>query len=173
MKQWYVVQVYAGYEELVKADLLKRAQEKNLTDFFGGVLVPSARVKHLFGAEREFQDHQLFPGYILVEMELDRQAMRLVETTPRVVRFLGGTTPMPLPQHEVDRVMAQVSGDVEVALTAHDFEVGKHVEIMQGAFKGFSGVIDSVDEEAQRITVMVSIFGRMTPVDLNFDEVKQ
>lgn len=172
MKQWYVIQVYAGYEEVVKASLLKRAEELELQELFGEVLVPSAKVKQFFSADEVEEDQQLFPGYVLLEMEMVPEAFRLVSTLPRVIRFLGGADPMPLSRREIDRVMAQMRGEVKLAVEKCHFEVGKEIEIIGGAFAGFVGIIESIDEDAEKLTIMLSIFGRMTPVELSFDQVK-
>jgi transcriptional antiterminator NusG len=173
MKRWYVIQVYAGYEEGVRADLSKRIQEEGMQESFGQVLVPSAAMKHFFDAGSA-KDEQLFPGYVLVEMELGAPGvMRLVTSAPRVLRFLGGKDPVPLSQKEIDRIISQVKGEVAVAKEKSDFVVGKEVDIADGPFAGFVGIIDRIDEESERLTVMVSIFGRMTPVELGFNQVKQ
>jgi transcriptional antiterminator NusG len=173
MKRWYVVQVYAGYEESVKADLLKRIEEKSLQDRFGEILVPSAKLKQLFEVA-DFKDQQLFPGYILVEMEVAPETVRLVTSCSRVLRFLGGQhEPVPLTQKEIDRVISQIKGEISVATEKNEFVVGSEIEINEGPFAGFVGIIDKVDKENERLTVMVSIFGRMTPVELGFDHVKR
>jgi transcriptional antiterminator NusG len=173
MKRWYVVQVYAGYEEAVKADLLKRIEEKSLQDRFGDILVPSAKLKQLFEVV-DFKDQQLFPGYILVEMEVAPETVRLVTSSSRVIRFLGGQhEPVPLTQKEIDRIISQIKGEISVATEKNDFVIGSEVEIKEGPFAGFVGIIDRVDSENERLTVMVSIFGRMTPVELGFDQIKR
>lgn len=173
MKRWYVVQVYAGYEETVKADLLKRIEEKGLQDRFGDILVPSAKLKQLFEVV-DFKDQQLFPGYILVEMEVAPETVRLVTFCSRVLRFLGGQhEPVPLTQKEIDRVISQIKGEISVATEKNEFVIGSEIEISEGPFAGFVGIIDRVDKENERLTVMVSIFGRMTPVELGFDQVKR
>lgn len=172
MKRWYVVQVYPGYENIVKADLAKRIEEQNLQDNFGEILIPSAKMKQFFDTGDAMKDQQLFPGYMLIEMQAIPPAIRLVASTPRITRFLGGKEPSPLSQKEVDRVLAQTRGEVVVSGEKHGFEVGKEVEIKEGPFAGFSGIIDTVNEEGEKLTVMVSIFGRMTPVELGFDQIK-
>lgn len=172
MKRWYVVQVFAGYEDLIRADLLKCIQEQGVEDKFGDVLIPSARLRQFFNMQEE-KDEQLFPGYMLVEMDASPEAVRLVATRPRVIRFLGGKDPVPLSQKEIDRVLAQVKGDVVVAPKRADIIVGGEVTIKEGPFEGFVGIVEKVDEENEKLTVMVSIFGRMTPVELKFDQVKQ
>jgi len=173
MKKWYVVQVLAGYETIIRADLLKRIEEKNLQALFGEILIPSAKTKHFFEASDDIKDQHLFPGYMLVEMEAVPEAIRLVSTTPRVSRFLGGREPVALSEKEMTRVVAQMKGEVVVSAEKHPFEVGREVEIKEGPFAGFMGIIDSIQDENEKLTVMVSIFGRMTPVELNFDQVKR
>lgn len=173
MKQWYVIQAHVGGEEVVRADLKKRIEEMELAEYFGEILVPSAKVRQFFGEDAEAeQDQQLFPGYVLVEMDAVPEAVRLVMKTPRVVRFLGGANPVPLSPREIDRILAQMRGEVTVSVEKGQFEIGKEVEIREGAFAGFVGIVDAIDEENEKLTVMVSIFGRMTPVELGFDQVK-
>ena len=173
MKRWYVVQVYAGYEEHVKTDILKCTEESDLRDFFGQVLVPSAKMKQFFEAGDDPHDQQLFPGYLLIEMEAVPEAIRLVTKRPRVMRFLGGKDPMPLSSQEVERMQAQIRGEVAVSVKKHTLEIGKEIEIKEGPFAGFVGIVDKVDEENERLTVMVSIFGRMTPVEIGFTQIKK
>ncbi len=172
MKRWYVAQVYAGYEESAKADIQKRIEERELLDLFGEVLVPSAKLKNFFDTEQA-QDQQLFPGYILVEMDAQPEAIRLVASTPRVLRFLGGREPIPLAKREIERIISQIKGEIVVSSKKSDFAVGSEVEIKDGAFSGFVGMIDKIDEDSEKLTVMVSIFGRMTPVELGFDQIKR
>lgn len=172
MKRWYVVQVYAGYEESVKEDVERSIQEKDLQESFGQVLVPSAKMKQFFDAT-ETKDEQLFPGYILVEMEVMPETIRLVTQSPRALRFLGGKDPIPLSKKEVDKVIAQVKGDVVITSDKRGFLAGGEVDIQEGPFAGFVGIIEKVDDENEKLTVMVSIFGRMTPVELGFNQVKR
>lgn len=172
MKRWYVVHVYAGYEEAVRADILSSAKKKGLEEYFGDVLVPSTKMKQFFSAE-DAKDQQLFPGYVLVEMEMLPETKRLVDLLPRVVRFLGGEEPVPLSSREIDRIVSQVKGEIVVASDDSDFTVGREVEIKDGPFAGFVGIIDAVNKDVEKLTVMVSIFGRMTPVELRFDQIKR
>ncbi len=172
MKRWYVIQVYAGYEDAIKADLTKRIQEGDFGELVGQILIPSAKLKGFFNAA-EAKDEQLFPGYMLVEMQAVPEVMRLITSHPRVLRFLGGKDPVPLSQKEVDRVLSQVKGEVAVvAAEKGEFVVGSEVDIKEGPFSGFVGIVEKVDEDNERLTVMVSIFGRMTPVELSFNQVK-
>ena len=172
MKRWYVAQVYAGYEESVKADLERRIPEEGLQEYFGEILIPSAKMKRFFGVE-ESQDEQLFPGYMLIEVEIIPETMSIVLSSPRLIRFLGGKEPISLSKKEVDRILLQIKGEVVVTPKESGFVVGGEIDICDGAFAGFVGVIDKVDDENERLTVMVSIFGRMTPVELSFNQVKQ
>jgi len=172
MKRWYVVQVFAGYEERAKADIERHVQEKSLQDLVGQVLVPSAKLKQLFMPD-DHKDQQLFPGYILVEAEMCPEVMRLISSTPRVLKFLGGKEPVALSRKEVERVISQMQGEIEIATEKSDFVVGSEVEIKEGPFAGFVGIIDKVDDESEKLTVMVSIFGRMTPVELGFHQVSR
>lgn len=171
MKRWYVLQVYAGYEDIVQADILRRVKEVGLQDLLGQILVPSAKVARRFD-QTEDADQHLFPGYMLIELEAVPEMIRLVSAAPRVNKFLGGKDPAPLSQKEVDRVLAQVRGEVVVSAKKSSFEAGREIEITEGPFSGFVGIIEGVDEGSERLTVMVSIFGRMTPVELGFDQVK-
>ncbi len=172
MKRWYVVQVYTGFEEVVKVDLEKRIQEEDVQDQFGEVLVPSGEVAPLFSGEEVEKKEKIFPGYILVQMEMTGDTYRLVSLTPRVARFLGGEKPVPLSNKEVERIFAQISGELPVVSEKLPFAVGNEVHIANGPFTGFVGIIEKMDEERERLTVMVSIFGRLTPVELGFDQVK-
>jgi len=172
MKRWYVVHVYAGYEDAVCADILGSVKKKGLEEYVGQVLVPSAKMKQLFSAE-DSKDQQLFPGYVLVEMEMLPETKRLIESLPRVVRFLGGEEAVPLSSREIDRIISQIKGEIVVASDDSDFTIGSEVEIEDGPFAGFVGIVDAVHKEAEKLTVMVSIFGRMTPVELRFDQIKR
>ena len=171
MKRWYVVQVYAGFEEAVKSDLTKRIQDEGLEEFFGQILIPSARLKQMFEAE-ETKDSQLFPGYVLIEMEAGPATIRAVTSSSRVIKFLGGKEPIAISQKEIDRIVGQIKGEVSVAAKKSEFTAGSEVDITDGPFAGFVGIIEKIDDENERVTVMVSIFGRMTPVELGFNQIK-
>lgn len=171
MKRWYVVQVYAGFEEALKSDLTKRIGDEGLQDLFGQILVPSARLKQMFDAE-EVKDAQLFPGYVLVEMEAVPATIRAVTSSSRVIKFLGGKEPIAISQKEIDRIIGQMKGEVAVAAKKSEFIAGSEVDITDGPFAGFVGIIEKIDDENERVTVMVSIFGRMTPVELGFNQIK-
>jgi len=172
MKRWYVVQVYAGYEQAAKLDIEKRIQAEEMQDFFGEILIPSAKSKPMFATD-DSADQQLFPGYILVEMEMTPESLRVVTASIRVLRFLGGKNPEPISQKEIDRIISQVKGEVVVETAQETFVLGSEVDIIEGPFAGFVGIIDSVDYNNEKLTIMVSIFGRMTPVELGFHQIKR
>lgn len=172
MKRWYVIQVYAGYEEQVRSDLSMRIKQEGLENLFGDILVPSAKLKEFFSAT-EAKDERLFPGYVLVEMESTPEAIRFVTSSPKVLKFLGGKEPVALSKKEIDRIISSMKGEVVVSSTKPEFVEGGEIEITGGPFAGFVGIVDKVDKEAEKLTVMVSIFGRLTPVELSFDQVKR
>lgn len=172
MKRWYVAQVYAGYEEAVKNDLEKQIDKAGKRDLFGEILVPSAKMKSFF-QEQDAADQQLFPGYVLIEMEDQPEALQLVGSSFRVLKFLGGKTPVPLSKKEIDRILLQMKGEVVVTKEKTEFTIGQEVEIQDGPFAGFVGIVEKIDEDSEKLTVMVSIFGRMTPVELGFNQVKR
>lgn len=172
MKRWYVVQVYAGYEQAAKIDIEKRIQAEEMQDYFGEILVPSAKSKPMFVTD-DSADQQLFPGYILAEMEMTPESLRVVTASIRVLRFLGGKNPEPISQKEIDRIVSQVKGETVVDIKREEFVLSSEVDIVEGPFAGFVGIIDSVDYNNEKLTVMVSIFGRMTPVELGFHQIKR
>ena len=144
-----------------------------MQELFGEVLIPAAKIKYFF-EEADQKDQQLFPGYLIIEMEMVPESMRAVTASPRALRFLGGLEPVPLSKKEIDRIISQIKGEVEVVKKRDDFiAVGSEVEIKDGPFAGFVGVVEKVDHENEKLTVMVSIFGRMTPVELGFHQIEQ
>ena len=170
-KRWYVLQVYTGYEDVVRADLVKRIAEEEAQELFGDVVVPSGEVVDKFATD-EPRKEKIFPGYLLIQMIMNGVSLRLVNQTPRISRFLGGKDPVPLTEAEVERIFTQMSGRLSLSAERESFAVGAEVHITGGPFVGFVGIIESIDEEHERVTVMVSIFGRMTPVELNFRQIK-
>ncbi|MGA9530883.1 MAG: transcription termination/antitermination protein NusG [Candidatus Babeliales bacterium] len=170
--KWYVVQVSSGCEEKVKEDLEKRIPLSEFAPYVGSLLIPSMKMKKFFSGE-EVQDEQLFPGYILVEMELVPGLVKEILSSPRAIRFLGGEQPVSLSQQEVKRIVSQMSGEVVVVKQDTVFSVGSEVLIKEGPFKNFVGIVDRIDNEHERATIMVSIFGRMTPVELGFHQIKR
>lgn len=175
MKRWYVVQVYTGSENLVRSDILKRIEEEGLEELFGEIVVPTSKIMDKFAMTGEADDsrEKIFPGYLLIQMEMTGDSNRLVTQAPRVSRFLGGISPMALSDKEVERIFSQISGQCAIESSIESFSAGSEIHISSGPFAGFVGIVDSVDEEHERVRVMVSIFGRMTPIELGFDQIKQ
>lgn len=171
MKRWYVVQVYTGFEDVVKLDLENRIIEEGLEDLFGEILIPQGQIMSLF--EEDDKREKIFPGYLIIQLEMTGESYKLVASNPRVTRFLGGKEPVPISAKEVERIFAQMSGELPVARESLTFSEGGEVNIASGPFSGFVGVVEKVDEEKEKLTVMVSIFGRLTPVELGFDQVKK
>jgi transcriptional antiterminator NusG len=171
-KKWYVVHTYSGYEEKVKHSIEKNAEQKNLKDKIGRILIPQEKVIELRGGKKREGTRKFYPGYILIEMELDDDTWRLVNSTPRVTGFVGGEHPQPIDQEEVDVIVQQLERGAPPPVMAK-FSVGDNVRITDGAFSNFNGYIDEVDEDHNRLKVMVTIFGRQTPVELNFMQVEK
>ena len=172
MKRWYVVQVYTGFEDVVKKDLEKRFVEQGFEEMFGEILIPTSEVIS-FLSDQDPRKEKIFPGYLLIQMEMTGETYQLVLSAPRVSRFLGGERPSALSNKEVERIFAQVSGELAITKEKIPFAVGNEVHVASGPFAGFVGIVDKVDEDRERLTVMVSIFGRLTPVELGFDQVKK
>ncbi|MFH1644299.1 MAG: transcription termination/antitermination protein NusG [bacterium] len=172
MKRWYVVQVFTGFEDVVKKDLEKRIEEEGIQDLITEVLIPTGELVSFFQSA-ESKKEKIFPGYLLVHMEMAPESFRVVTSTPRVSRFLGGKDPVAISDKEVERIFSQIEGKISLGGEESPFVEGAEVHVSSGPFSGFVGIIDKVDEERERLTVMVSIFGRLTPVELGFDQVKK
>lgn len=171
-KNWYVVHTYSGYEEKVKQGIEERAEKRGLADKISRILIPTERVIELRSGKKKESDKKFYPGYILVEMDLDDETWHLVRSTPRVTGFVGGTKPVPIPEEEVELIIHQLEkGPIPQVKT--QFQKGENVRITDGPFTGFVGYIDEVDMDHGRLKVMVSIFGRQTPVELNFFQVEK
>jgi transcriptional antiterminator NusG len=171
-KHWYVVHTYSGYEEKVKVSLEERVRLSGLEDKIGRILIPTEKVVELRGKKKRETDRKFYPGYILVEMSLDDETWHLVKTTLRVTGFVGGARPVPLPDEEVEVIVQQMErGPAPVVRS--QFEKGEQVRITDGPFSNFVGFIDDVDMDHGRLRVMVSIFGRQTPVELAFAQVEK
>ncbi len=171
-KNWYVVHTYSGFEEKVKLSIEEKAEKKDLKEKIARILIPTEKVIELRGGKKRESDKKFYPGYILVEMELDDETWHLVRSTPRVTGFVGGTKPVPIPEEEVEIILQQLEkGPAPQVKT--QFQKGESVRIIDGPFTNFVGYIDEVDMDHGRLKVMVSIFGRQTPVELNFFQVEK
>jgi transcriptional antiterminator NusG len=171
-KKWYVVHTYSGFEEKVKLSIEEKTETQELKDRIGKVLIPTERVVELRAGKKRESDKKFYPGYILVEMELDDETWHFIKNTPRVTGFVGGKKPVPIPEEEVEIIMQQVEkGPVPQVKT--QFQKGDNVRIIDGPFSNFNGFVEDVDPDHGRLRVMVSIFGRQTPVELNFFQVEK
>ncbi len=171
---WYIVHTYSGYEAKVKASLEERIVSLELKDRIPQILVPSEPVVEIKGGKKRISDRKFFPGYILVEMELSDDTWYLIKNTPKVTGFLGGARhPTPLPSEEIKYIIDQMRGEAEKPKLRVLFEQGENVRIVDGPFTNFTGAIDEVDDVRGKLKVMVSIFGRATPVEMEFLQVEK
>ncbi|MBW2109553.1 MAG: transcription termination/antitermination protein NusG [Deltaproteobacteria bacterium] len=170
--KWYVVHTYSGYENKVKASLEEAIASSGQKDKFGEILIPTEQVVELVKGKRKTSSRKFYPGYILVQMELDEQTWHTVKDTPKVTGFLGGRdTPSPLSDEEAERIMNQVEAGKEKPQPKYLFETGDDVRVIDGPFTNFTGTVEEVKPEKGKVRVLVSIFGRPTPVELEFVQV--
>jgi transcriptional antiterminator NusG len=174
-KRWYVVHVYSGFEKSVQRALNERIQRNAMEDVFGRVLVPSEEVVELKGGQKSVSERKFFPGYVLVEMEMNDESWHLVKSTPKVTGFIGGTAnnPTPISEKEAEKIMQQIQEGVEKPRPKVLFEPGEVVRVKDGPFTDFNGVVENVNYEKNRLRVSVTIFGRATPVELEFGQVEK
>lgn len=171
-KNWYVVHAYSGFEEKAKLAIEEKVRLQGLDEQITRILIPMEKVIELKGKKKKESEKKFYPGYILVEMDLNDETWYLIKNTLRVTGFVGGTRPIPIPQEEVDVILQQLErGPAPVMKT--QYEKGENVRITDGPFSSFIGYVDEVDMDHGRLRVMVSIFGRQTPVELAFSQVEK
>ncbi len=173
-KRWYVVHVYSGFEKKIAQQIKDQAIQNGLGEQFEEVLVPSENVVEVRRGQKVSSEHKFFPGYVLVKMDLTDDAWHLVKNTPKVTGFLGSKTkPSPISEAEADRILKQSQEGVERPRPAVLFDIGEQVRVSDGPFASFNGTVEEVDEEKGRLKVSVSIFGRSTPVELEYSQVEK
>ncbi|NOR51609.1 MAG: transcription termination/antitermination protein NusG [Gammaproteobacteria bacterium] len=173
--RWYVVHAYSNFEQRVKQSLEERIERYGIQDKFGEILVPTEEVVEMRDGQKRSTSRKFFPGYVLVQMELDDDTWHLVKDVPRVLGFIGGTAdrPLPISDDEANRILNRIQEGVEKPRPKVLYEVGEVVQITDGPFNDFSGVVEEVDYDKSRMRVAVLIFGRSTPVDLEFGQVEK
>ncbi|GAA4351405.1 transcription termination/antitermination protein NusG [Kangiella taiwanensis] len=173
--RWYVVQAFSGYENKVKNLLQERIELAGLQDSFGEVLVPTEEVVEMRAGQKRKSERKFFPGYVLVEMDMNEETWQVVRNTPRVMGFIGGTSdrPAPISKKEADAILNRLEDGNDKPKPKVLFEAGEMVRVTDGPFADFNGVVESVNYEKSRLQVSVSIFGRSTPVELEFSQVEK
>jgi len=174
-KRWYVVHAYSGFEKQVMRSLQDRIERADMADMFGDVLVPTEEVVEMKGGQKRRSDRKFFPGYVLVEMEMTDDTWHLVKDVPKVMGFIGGTAERPaaISQKEADAILSRVQEGVDKPRPKVLFEPGEMVRVVDGPFNDFNGVVEDVDYDKSRLKVAVLIFGRSTPVELEFHQVEK
>lgn len=173
--RWYVIHAYSNYESQVKRSLEERIKRAGLEKYFGKILVPTEEVVEMRAGQQRKSDRKFFPGYVLVQMELTDETWHLVKEVPRVLGFIGGSSdkPAPISDREAEAILSRVEEGVKKPRPKVLFEVGEVVRVIEGPFKDFNGVVEEVNYEKNKLRVSVLIFGRSTPVELDFSQVEK
>ena len=174
-KRWYVVHTYSQFEKSVQRALVERIAREGMADLFGQILVPVEEVVELKSGQKNISERKFFPGYVLVQMEMTDDTWHLVKSTPKVTGFIGGsaTRPTPISEKEVESIMQQIQEGVEKPKPKVLFEVGEAVRVTEGPFNDFHGNVEEVNYDKSKLRVSVLIFGRATPVELDFGQVEK
>lgn len=172
-KHWYVLQTYSQFEQYVKRTLTEKIQIESLQDYFGDILIPSEEVVEVREGKKKVSQRKFFPGYILIEMEMNEHTWHLVKSIPKVSGFVGGSAdkPVPVSEKEMNKLLQRIEDGVEKPKPKVIFEIGEELRIIDGPFAEFTGIIEEVNYDKSRLKVSVLIFGRATPVELEFNQV--
>jgi transcription termination/antitermination protein NusG len=173
-QRWYVIHVYSGFEKKVAQAIRETAEKKGLVEYFTEILVPTEEVVELRRGAKVNAERKFYPGYVLIKMDLTDESWNMVKNTAKVTGFLGGGgKPAPISEAEAQRILNQVQEGIDHPKPSITFEVGEQVRVADGPFASFNGVVEEVDEDKSRLKVAVSIFGRATPVDLEYTQVEK
>jgi len=171
--KWFVVHTYSGHENRAKLSLLERVKNANLNDFFGDVLIPTESVMEVVKGQRRTSTRKFYPGYMFVQMVMDERTFHLVKNTPKITGFLGGSKPTPVPEREITGIHSAMTEGKSKPKPKVVFEQGDSVRVIDGPFSNFSATVEEVKPDKQKVRVLVSIFGRATPVELDFTQVEK
>lgn len=174
-KRWYVIHAFSGFEKQVQRSMIERIKRAGMEDMFGDILVPTEEVVEMKGGQKRRSDRKFFPGYVLVEMEMNDETWHLVKEVPKVMGFIGGTSdnPAPITEKEANTILSRVQEGVDKPRPKILFEPGEMVRVIDGPFNDFNGTVEEVNYEKSRLRVAVLIFGRSTPVELDFHQVEK
>ena len=174
MKNWYIIQTFSSFEQKVADSLKDMIKKQKLEEKIEEVLVPIHEITEVRRGKRVQRKKKYFPGYVLVKMEMNKELYHMIKNIQKVSGFLGSTgTPVPVPEKEIDKIMGRIKEGTLIPKTQISFDIGEQVKVCEGPFASFSGLVEEVDEEKSRLKVSVSIFGRPTPIDLEYNQVEK
>ena len=173
-QRWYIIQAYSNFEKKVRDAIMSEATQKGLDKYIEAIEVPTESVVEVRKGRKVESERKYFPGYVLAKMDLTDEVYHLIKNTPKVTGFLGSATkPMPVPDAEVDRILGKAKDATDAPRPMITFEIGESVKVVDGSFQSFNGTVESVDEENARLQVLINIFGRATPVELDYTQVEK
>ena len=173
-KKWYVIHTYSGYEQKVKKNLLEQFERSDCQEVLGEIIIPTEEVVEVRKGKKKISSRKFFPGYVLISVAMTQDIWYMIKNTPKVTGFLGGGgVPVPLSEEEIKSIMDQIKGEAQRPKPKFSFERGESVRVIEGPFLNFNGVVDDVNQDKGKVKVMVSIFGRATPVELEFPQIER